>query len=439
MLEKIKLAIEKLEVLSAEKPFKVISHFDTDGITSAAIFSRALSRWGKKFSLEIVKSLDEEFIRHLPEDHVLIFLDLASGSFNYLEKKNTEIFVFDHHEVISEVPKNVFMINPTLEDYEELSASAVCYLFAKDLSSTNLDLATLAVIGMIGDSQEKEIGRKFGEILQDSDTTVRKGLLIYPSTRPLDRALEFSSSPYIPNVTGSRIGVLDLLREAGIFCENGKFKALYELTDEEMKSLITAVMLRSGIEAACDKLLGNLFLVKFFNKLEDARELSALINACSRMGRPEIALGFCLGNKELKEEAEKIYIGYKQALVSALRHVSESTNIHAGNNYLIINARDNIKDTIIGTVASIISHSPLYPKGLIVVALAYSEDKIKVSARLAGGKGRDVRELLYRVAVPIGGEVGGHSNAAGAFISKKVEEQFIGELKRTLEVELVKI
>jgi single-stranded DNA-specific DHH superfamily exonuclease len=50
MLEKIKSAIERIDSLSEKKPIKVISHFDTDGITSAAIFSRALSKWNKHFS-----------------------------------------------------------------------------------------------------------------------------------------------------------------------------------------------------------------------------------------------------------------------------------------------------------------------------------------------------------------------------------------------------
>ena len=79
MLEKIKLAIKRIESMP-NLPIRIISHFDTDGITSAAIFSRAMQRWKKSFSLTIVKSLDEEFINSLPENQLLIFLDLASGS-----------------------------------------------------------------------------------------------------------------------------------------------------------------------------------------------------------------------------------------------------------------------------------------------------------------------------------------------------------------------
>jgi len=254
--------------------------------------------------------------------------------------------------------------------------------------------------------------------------------------------LEYSSNPYIPGVSGSREGVLALLRDAGLASENWQYKALYELTEDEMRNLITAIALKSAKAGKVDAegMIGNLFLVKFFNKLEDARELSALLNACSRMGNSSVGLGFCLGSRKAKEDAEKIYIGYKQSLSRALKYISENgeENIE-GKGYMIINAKDKIKDTIIGTVASILSHSPLYPEGLMIVALAYDNERIKVSARLAGRKGRNVRDVLHRVVVPMGGEVGGHPMAAGCLIPKEKEEVFISELRKILDVEVTKV
>lgn len=438
MLNKIKLAIQKIEELSKTKHLRIISHYDTDGITSAAIFSRALQRWNKKFSLAIVKGLEEEFINSLPENEVLIFLDLASGSLRHLKNKKTEVFIFDHHEIVDSIPENVTMINPIFENQEAISAAAVCYLFAKSLSLENKDLANLAVIGMVGDSLEKHLSKTYGEILRDAEIVIRKGLLLYPSTRPLDKALEYSSGFYIPNITGMYKGVIEVLKEADIKKIEGRYKSLYELTDDEMARLITSLMLRMINHKDSSDLIGNLYLVKIFNKLEDAREFSALINACSRMGNPSLALGFCLGNKKCIEESEKIYIEYKQHLISALKYVAESEKI-TGKDYTIINAKDHIKDTIIGTVASIISRSPVYSKGTIIIALAYNEDKIKVSARIAGREGRNIREVLNKVVVPLGGEVGGHSNAAGCLISKEKETLFIQELKKVLEPELINI
>ena len=70
-----------------------------------------------------------------------------------------------------------------------------------------------------------------------------------------------------------------------------------------MSRLITAVMLRRMNEQVKDEeIIGNIFLLKFFNNIEDAREISAMINACSRMGSPDTSLGLCLGNHESKRK-----------------------------------------------------------------------------------------------------------------------------------------
>ncbi len=434
MQQLIKLAIDKINLISKNKHITVISHNDADGIASAAIFSRAMQRWNKKFSLNIIKGLDETYIKTLPADDLLIFLDLASGSLNHLQKKGSDTIIFDHHDITQNIPDNVLMVNPHIKNTEPISGAGICYLWAKSLSSINKDLANLAVIGMVGDSLDKNIGKIYDEIIKDAEIIIKKGLLLYPSSRPLDKALEYSSSAYIPGVTGSYKGVLELLREANIPKIDGRFKALAELSEKEMSNLITAVMLRSIEEKSINTMIGNLYLLKFFNKQEDAREFSALINACSRMDYPHVALGFCLGNRKYKEQAESIYTEYKQSLLSALKYVSEMEKIQ-GRNYTILNAKNFIKDTIIGTVASILSHSPVYTKGTMIIALAYNEDKIKVSARIVGEEGRNVREVLNSVIVQIGGEVGGHPKAAGCLIEKQQETQFLQELQKVLDLE----
>ena len=71
--------------------------------------------------------------------------------------------------------------------------------------------------------------------------------------------------------------------------------------------------------------------------------------------------------------------------------------------------------------------------------MAYNEDKIKVSARMVGKNGKNIREVLNSVIEIIGGEVGGHKFAAGCLVEKSKEAEFIKELKKHLEVELVKI
>lgn len=434
------LAIEKIVnnfiEKSGNKPIKIISHYDTDGITSATIMAKALKRLGKTFSIKIIKQLDIEMINSLPKEEVLVFLDLGSS---YLtELSNFEnVFIIDHHEISGEVPASMNIINPHLFDRQSISASGLTYLFIKQLSQENKDLATLAIVGMVGDMLDRDISKLNNQIINDAEVTIKKGLLLYPSTRPIHKTLEFSSSTFIPGVTGNSRGVLEILREAGIERTNGEFKSLIELSEEESSRLITSILLRRMNKNNSD-ILGNIYLVKMFNKLEDARELSAMINACSRLGFPEVALLVCLGNREARKKAEGIYASYKQHIVSALNFISCSDKIE-GKNYIIINAKNEIKDTIIGTIASILSVSSMYEEGTVIIAMAYSEDKIKVSARVAGRNGRNVREILEQVTSKIGGETGGHHLAAGCTVCKDCEQVFTDYLKKVLEIETIKI
>lgn len=437
------LLLDKIRNLAAnfiaqDKKIAVISHYDADGITSAAIMAKALQRLDKNFSIKIIKQLEKEFIKNLPEKNLLVFLDLGSGYLQELSKLKNKIFILDHHEIGNvDVGENISIVNPHIHNEEALSGSCLAYLFVKEISKENKDLANLAVIGLVGDLLEKNIGKIGNNIINDAEMLIKKGLLLYPATRPLNKALEFNSSMFIPGVTGSSTGAIALLREAGIKKENNYYKSLMELNEDELSRLITAILLRRN-EKDIEEFIGNIYLIKIFNQLEDARELSAMINACSRLEHSNTALSLCMGSKRARRKAEKIYANYKQHLIAGLNFVSHNKKIE-GNNYVIINAKSNIKDSIIGTIASILSMSSLYKEGTAIITMANNRDKIKISARIAGRNGRNIREVLDSAVKEIGGESGGHALAAGGLIPVKKENEFIEVLKKKLEVELVKI
>ncbi|MFA5173980.1 MAG: DHH family phosphoesterase [Candidatus Pacearchaeota archaeon] len=434
----VKIFLEKTK----DKKIHLVSHFDTDGITSAAIFSRTLERLNKEFTIKIVKQLDEQEIKSFPEERIIVLIDLGSNSLKYLSQIKNQIFIIDHHEIIKkDIPENIGIINPhLLKNYEELCSAELTYIISRRISQENRNLSHLAILGMIGDTMERNINKLRNEIINDANVTIKRGLLIYPSTRPIDRALEFSSRPFIPGVTGNSQGTYELLKEAGIERQEKSYPSLIDLNEDEMKRLVTAVLLRVSSKESKDY-IGNLYLVKLFNKIEDAREISAIINACSRMGNPHIALMLCMGNSDAKRKAERIYVKYRQHLISALKYIDQNNKI-IGKEYVIINARDNVKDTIIGTLASILSFSQVYREGTIIVAMAYNEDKIKVSTRISGRNPintRNLKELMESVADLLGGEAGGHKNAAGCTICKEHENKFIELLKQKLDFELIKV
>ena len=117
-----------------------------------------------------------------------------------------------------------------------------------------------------------------------------------------------------------------------------------------------------------------------------------------------------------------------------------------GKGFVILNAKDQIKDAIVGTICSMLSSSPTYTEGTILIGMAYNKDKIKVSARIVGREGRNLKEVLEKTLVTFKNkhpksiaEVGGHHFAAGCLIEKEKESSFIETLKKELEIEIVKI
>src|SRR3989339_780865 len=394
-----------------EKLNKIKTHYEKNKKDK-----RAMREIDKKFSVKIIKSLDEQFIRELPKDKIIIFLDLASGSLHHIKNSNLKnVFIIDHHEISEEIPGEINIINPELNNKEK---------------------AKIAILGMIGDSLENKINELKDKISNNGDIQKIRGPLIYPSTRPLNRTLEYSSNPYLPGITGNIKGVLELLREIGLNPEEGKYKSLIELNEEEMEKLIATIILKCP--KSKEDIIGDIFLLKISNRLEDARELSAMINACSKFGESGTAIQTCMGIAQAKKKAEAIHVRYKQLILSGIKYAENAEKI-IGKGFVIINAKEEIKDTMAGTITSILSHSRLYEEGTIITILAHYEDKIKISCRVVGKNGRNVREILNNIITIIGGEIGGHYNAAGATISQDKEEEFLKILKKNLEIEVIKI
>lgn len=445
----IKEAIDRFKEIDKNKIVRIVTHYDCDGVAAGAILAKALWRAGYKFWITVIKQLEDNILEQIAQDSykydIIFFLDL-SGNFDLLKKIDAKVFVLDHHEVNTIDSSNILLINPFLLGKEnEISGAGLTYLFAKELNERNKDLSNIAVLGMVGDMLERSISKINNAILSDSDVSVKKGLPIFSSTRPLRKALEFSSSIFIPGVTGSSSGVVSLLRESGIKADNSK--TLLSLSDDELGRLVTSIVLRriGKIEKSdVDSILGNVYILKFFNRTEDARGLSALINACGRLGYGDVALALCLGSDDAKEKAEEIYGEYKRLLIHGLDYLERSEKTE-GKGYIIFNCKSSIKDSIIGVLLSILASSFIYEYGKVIVGLAYRDDgKIKISARISGKNFKEyedsenkinLKELLCKVCKAIGayGVAGGHASAAGCLIPLAKEEEFTKALEQELK------
>lgn len=431
-------SVNELESLFSKKgAFRIITHLDADGISSAAIIIKILKQRDQEFWLSTVKQLEDSVFDELESSKekfkAILFLDIGITSLKRIESLSVPVFIIDHHPAGEYTrSKNIHIVHST-----EMSASCLCYLFAQALG-IGKENAQLAVIGMIGDIMKPN--KASSSIIVDAQETgmkLQKGLTFFPPTRPLHKALEFGSI-YIPGVTGSSSGALALLREAGIEIKNSRgWRTLGDLSSEEVSRLITAILVQQA--NSNQDIIDNIYLTKIAGQLWDSRELSTLLNACGRLGYSSVAVSLLMGSQEAKEEISSIYNEYRHHIVKALNSVERAEKIK-GSCYTIINAKSMIKDTMIGTVVSILSRSYLYQEGTLLVGLAYRADKkIKISARSVGKPNVDLGMLLKSVIAKTGGEAGGHIGAAGGLISVEKENEFLELLQGELNIEEIKV
>jgi RecJ-like exonuclease len=447
-------AAEEFKKLDKKQKIRIISHLDADGISACAIVMKALDRENVKYFISIVHQIDDLLLKRLASESskTVIFCDIGSGQLSaikdFLHEKR--VFVFDHHYPERVESANVTNVNPHLfgiDGSREISGAGVVYFFAKALNQRNEDLAHIAVIGAIGDVQEN-MGflRLNNEVLETAKKTekikVIKGLRVFGAqTKPLHKVLEQSTEYVIPGVTGSESQAVQFLHQIGINPKNGNnWKKLVDLDEEEMRKLATGIVIKRLGEEKPEGFIGPVYLLteeKNESPLKDAKEFSTLLNACGRLGKASLGIGVCLNDKKIKEKAVQHMANYKKELIKALDWYntnSDSEFVIRGKNYLIINAKNSILPTMIGTLASMISKSKELKPGTFVLSMAQQQNSTtKVSLRVAGQAKADLISVITQAANGVGGQAGGHVNAAGAIISTDKETEFIESAKKIFE------
>jgi RecJ-like exonuclease len=467
MIEKVESVVKEAKrladaITSFPGEIRLVSHYDCDGICSAAIMVKALNREGKAFHLSFVKKLNDRKIDELANDErkLLIFTDLGSGKLDMIQEKllndKRRVVIIDHHQIQGMVmpQKKDFLLhlNPVQFGIEEnISGSGVSYLVARAMSPYNRDLSELAIIGAIGDSQIGAIGPDWGllglnkEILKDAENMkkirIERGLRLWGRyTRPVHKAVQYSTDPYIPGISGSESASVQFLQDLGIALKAGdEWRTLADLTEEEAQKLAGGIIkerVMSG-EDNPEWIFGDVYeLLDKKEEFRDANEFATVINACGKLSREFMAISMCFNNPDVAEEVRK-------ALASYRREIGKSISVFEKNKEIIhekpygtyVMAGDLISEDIISNVISMVSRSGLVPENKPVFALVNTEDgEVKISARMIDTTVKyGLNEVLTESAAALGGEGGGHKFAAGATIPKGTEEMFINRMEEILK------
>jgi RecJ-like exonuclease len=448
-LDIVKKAAEKFKDIDKKLKFRVVSHLDADGISAAAIISKLLHYMQVDFTVSVIKQLDRMKVKHIAttEYDVFIFTDLGAGNIIDIEEhfKEKIVFVLDHHKP-KDQSKDIVMVNPHLigiDGSKSISGSGVSYYFAKEIDERIKNMAHIALIGAIGDIQEDNGFMELNDaILKDAidegNIKIERGIrFLSYRNRALHKLLEYCNEPSIEGITGNEKNAIEFLKKLGIYSDG--WKNANELNNEEVRKLSEAIaeLINVNVE---DIMCNNYVLTnEREDSLKEAREFATVLNACGRMGHSSIGIGACLGDEEMKKKAIECLEDYRKEIVKAMEWFKANKgtgNIIEKDKFMIINAKDKIIPTIIGTLASMITKSNIVKEGTYVLAMArLIEGTTKSSLRFAGKrKDVDLREIVKEIIENLkSGEYGGHKNAAGTLVETEKEAEFLSVAKDVLE------
>lgn len=447
--ELVNIAVEKFKSIDnyKNKVIRIVGNIDTDGITSTSILIASFLREKIKFISSTERQINSELLESISNESndVVFFLDFGSSNISDIEKKlwNKKVFILDHHYPEKfECEANVVHLNPHIagiDGSKDISASGVSYFFAVSLNEDNKDLAYLALIGAIGDAQENYgftgLNNKIlDNAVKGNKVVAANGLRIFGiQSKPVHKVLEYSTNPYMPGITGNEEGALKFLQEIGIKPKEGnKLRKFSDLDPDEVKTLVAAIAIKKLRTTDWNEnLYGPVYLLKEEqdnSPTKELREFSTLLNSCGRLGKSSLGIGVCLNDKNMKERAFNLLHDYRNEIIKAIEwfHSNRGKKIIEKKNFVIANAEDNVRDTIIGTLMSLISRSGIYEKGTILIGMAHTlGNETKISARVSGDANWDTGLILKELTGKTGGSSGGHKLASGGIMQQEKEEEFI--------------
>ena len=422
----------------------VISHNDADGISAAGIMGAALSRMNAAYRLRIERWFDGEVAESIAKEKSLTVLtDLGSGYLDVLNEKaeGKPLVILDHHQPIGEADKAFVHVNPQLFGFDsarDVSGSGIAYLTAKAISEKNLDLACVGIVGALGDMQDKNKERKLvglnriivEDAVKSGGLELVTDLLFFGrETRPIHKALAYTTTPFIPGISGEEDMSLDFLVGQGIKPKIGeKWRALRDLSQDEKRQLFSALsdhLMSRGLKSdVAMNLLGTVYVLTHEEPWTPLRD-------AGRTGKAGLGVAICMGDRGgCLEEANVALTEYRQAITDILRWIeAHPDRVEEMSSIYVLHGGESVDEKMVSAVSTIITtNMPNAEKPVIAYAVVPSENIIKISARTVDAltsRGFNIGEIMREASEKFGGTGGGHDVAAGAQVPIKSREGFL--------------
>ena len=430
-------------ILSTPKStrFRIISHYDADGISAAGIICTALNREGYDFHVSLMRNPFTQGLERIKkeENEIIIFSDMGSGQIETIEHLNCKAIIIDHHQVQkSKTSGDILQINANLckiNGNYEASGASLSFSIVKAINQENMDLAPLALAGATGDKQY--IGNIRGynktileDALKNGFLTKFTGIKLYGES--LFDALYYSVDPFYVGISGNKEAINVLLDHLDL-----DKKAKIEDLNDEQKRKLQSLLLFNLIKKGCEKnILDTVIRKRFWSEALqcELERFADLLDACGKSGNRGLGLAVCLGDKNSFNKAVKLERNYKKDILDELLKLEKDGVIEKKYFRYFYSNRSSLGGVIGGIATNFIldKKKPLF-------SLARKEDETHISCRgnqFLVSNGLDLGSAMREIATNLNGKGGGHKIAAGATINSKKEKDFFDKTNMIISKQL---
>ena len=430
-------------ILSTPKStrFRIISHYDADGISAAGIICTALNREGYDFHVSLMRNPFTQGLERIKkeENEIIIFSDMGSGQIETIEQFNCKAIIIDHHQVQkSKTSGDILQINANLckiNGNYEASGASLSFSIVKAINQENMDLAPLALAGATGDKQY--IGNIRGynktileDALKNGFLTKFTGIKLYGES--LFDALYYSVDPFYVGISGNKEAINVLLDHLDL-----DKKAKIEDLNDEQKRKLQSLLLFNLIKKGCEKnILDTVIRKRFWSEALqcELERFADLLDVCGKGGNRGLGLAVCLGDKNSFNKAVKLERNYKKDILDELLKLEKDGVIEKKYFRYFYSNRSSLGGVIGGIATNFIldKKKPLF-------SLARKEDETHISCRgnqFLVSNGLDLGSAMREIATNLNGKGGGHKIAAGATINSKKEKDFFDKTNMIISKQL---
>lgn len=443
----------------------IVTHLDADGIAAGSILGIALNRMGARYSVRAISSMNHSVIKKMKTDgrDFYVITDLGGGWASALkEALDSKWVIIDHHQIPKEeilTDDKDQILNPWkygIDGGNHISAGGMAYMVANTLNFKNRDLSALAVVSAIADRQDQGEKKSFIGLNADILKTAQSlglisvdldMLLTGRETRPLHEALAYTSLPFIEGLSWNPQACYALVTAANVTLrENGgRWRVLTEFSEEEKSRIVEEIIKFVAASnkripgLSLDDLIGYVYTIATEDEhslLRDAREFSALLNACGRSGRPGVGIALCMGDRSATLSAgEEIMNSYRTTLGNYIsRIMSEKWRLVDDGEIIFVNGEGLLDEDMLGAVSSLLSHSASVMGKVLFVRTLTDSDTYRFSSRksLACNSVANLGLIMRNCSEALKGTGGGHSAAAGCSIPISALDDFVVSIKAAI-------